>query len=400
MRSPSILVLALVVLLRPPETLSGEDLLDPTLVTADALPEWVGRDAYAVEFLDEAEIQAMPRPNLDSILRQQPGFRLFRRSGSETAHPTTQGLSLRNVGPNGASRTEVYLDGIPQNDPFGGWINWTRLPPSSLSQVTIIRDGGVNPWGRDSVGGTLSIQRRWPEASSILLEGKTGTTTRYDSLITGNVTSKTTGTQIMAGGHFANLNGYHVIHSSQRGPVDRKAGHETRTGWLNLRQPLNDFWTMDGGFSLHHHNRNNGTRLQTNESEALDWHLRLEGENQTGSFRQEWTLYHQSREFSSQFSAVTADRTSERAVLDQYRVPATAIGFSNRSRLQWDRHLLTFGTDFRQADGKTHERFRNLGEGFTRLRVAGGEQWNAGMFLMDSWDATEAIQLHLGARLN
>ena len=41
---------------------------------------------------------------LDDALRQVPGFTLFRRSGSRTANPTSQGVSLRGVGASGASR--------------------------------------------------------------------------------------------------------------------------------------------------------------------------------------------------------------------------------------------------------------------------------------------------------
>ena len=57
------------------------------------------------------------------------GFTLFRRSSSLVANPTTQGVSLRGTGSSGASRTLVLWDGIPLNDPFGGWVYWDRVPP-------------------------------------------------------------------------------------------------------------------------------------------------------------------------------------------------------------------------------------------------------------------------------
>ena len=65
---------------------------------------------------------------LDDELRRVPGFSLFRRSSSLVAHPTAQGVSLRGIGPSGASRSLVLWDGIPLNDPFGNWIYWNRLP--------------------------------------------------------------------------------------------------------------------------------------------------------------------------------------------------------------------------------------------------------------------------------
>src|SRR5512143_374966 len=72
--------------------------------------------------LGEDEIAASAAPVTDHILREVPGFALFRRSDSRTANPTTQGVSLRGVGGSGASRAVVLDDGIPLNDPFGGWV--------------------------------------------------------------------------------------------------------------------------------------------------------------------------------------------------------------------------------------------------------------------------------------
>jgi len=41
---------------------------------------------------------------IDDVLREAPGFTLFRRSGSLFANPTSQGVSLRGMGASGASR--------------------------------------------------------------------------------------------------------------------------------------------------------------------------------------------------------------------------------------------------------------------------------------------------------
>ena len=62
------------------------------------------------------------------MLRQVPGFSLFRRTTSRAANPTTQGVSLRGLGASGASRALVLSDGFPLNDPFGGWVYWDRAP--------------------------------------------------------------------------------------------------------------------------------------------------------------------------------------------------------------------------------------------------------------------------------
>jgi hypothetical protein len=82
-----------------------------------------------VTVLDQTALQQSPGTNLDDRLRDVPGFSLFRRSSSLVANPTTQGISLRGIGSSGASRTLVLWDGIPANDPFGGWVYWTQFVP-------------------------------------------------------------------------------------------------------------------------------------------------------------------------------------------------------------------------------------------------------------------------------
>ena len=81
----------------------------------------------------------------DDVLRQIPSFSLFRRANSISAQPTTQGVSLRGIGPSGQSRTLVLLDGIPFNDPFGGWVYWTRVPLDQRGSHRGHRRHGVEP---------------------------------------------------------------------------------------------------------------------------------------------------------------------------------------------------------------------------------------------------------------
>src|SRR5439155_23759403 len=94
--------------------------------------------------LSSTDVEANPALTLDDLLRQVPGFTLFRRSSSRVANPTTQGVSLRGVGGTGPSRALVLEDGVPQVDPFGGWIYWDRLPRAELSSIEVFRGGESN----------------------------------------------------------------------------------------------------------------------------------------------------------------------------------------------------------------------------------------------------------------
>ena len=131
--------------------------LAPLVVTAmraGSAPEQV---PFSVEVITADELRRLPATTLDGALRSYPGFSLFRRSDSLTANPTAQGVSLRGIGPSGTSRSLVLLDGLPLNDPFGGWIAWSKVPVESLAQVEFVPGGGATAWGNAALGGVVHL---------------------------------------------------------------------------------------------------------------------------------------------------------------------------------------------------------------------------------------------------
>jgi len=94
------------------------------VVTGRALPEAKAERVYAVERIGRREIEQSPSHGLDQLLKDVPGVQLFRRSDARSGHPTSQGVTLRALGGNASSRALLLLDGVPQSDPFGGWVNW------------------------------------------------------------------------------------------------------------------------------------------------------------------------------------------------------------------------------------------------------------------------------------
>ena len=115
--------------------------LEEVVVTAARLPPADADAAFSVIRLDEQLLGRSTR--LDEALRTVPAVSLFRRTTSLSANPTTQGISLRAIAPSGAGRTLVTLDGVPMNDPFGGWVIWSQIPTESLSGLDIVRGAGA-----------------------------------------------------------------------------------------------------------------------------------------------------------------------------------------------------------------------------------------------------------------
>jgi outer membrane receptor for ferrienterochelin and colicin len=86
-------------------------------VTATRSSVELGATANTVSTLSAHELTQYPALTLDERLRQHAGFELFRRSSSWVANPTSEGISLRELGSTAASRTLVLSSGVPLNDP-------------------------------------------------------------------------------------------------------------------------------------------------------------------------------------------------------------------------------------------------------------------------------------------
>src|SRR5579859_7003831 len=105
----------------------------------------ISADAPAsMTVVNATRLDETPGINIDDRLRDVPGFTLFRRTSSLVANPTTQGVSLRGIGSSGASRALVLWDGIPENDPFGGWVYWDRFAPQELERIEISRGASTS----------------------------------------------------------------------------------------------------------------------------------------------------------------------------------------------------------------------------------------------------------------
>src|SRR5882672_1987316 len=137
--------------------LAPAGLREDVTVTASRTEQRLGNVPASVNVLRSEDIRNSPAVVADDVLRQLPSFSLFRRTSSLSSHPTTQGVSLRGIGPSGVSRTLVLYDGVPFNDPFGGWVYWTRVPLESADRIEVIDGSSSSLYGNYAMGGVISI---------------------------------------------------------------------------------------------------------------------------------------------------------------------------------------------------------------------------------------------------
>ena len=367
--------------------------LEPVVVTVTRIEQKAGEAPASVTVLTRDDIRLSPSQTLDDLLRQVPGFSLFRRSSSLVTHPTTQGLSLRGIGPSGTSRALVLVDGVPVNDAFGGWVYWDRIPLQSIEQIEVVRGGGSSVWGNYALGGVVHVLTRRPTERALFFDGSYGTrdTMNFDLLL-----HEVQGPfRLSLEGSYFDTEGYMVVKESRRGSIDIEA--ESRHATFNGRAELvvSPEASLFVSGTYFDEERRNGTPLQFNKTRsgagAVGGRL---GTLDTGEWR--LSIFADNQSFRSTFSTQALNRNSETLALDQ-QVPTVSAG----GWLQWSRrlgaHLVAAGGDVRWVQGETDEKVYNAGV-FARHRVAGGEQLVGGLFLQDVYTPHPALELVGGIR--
>ena len=383
-----------------PFILSEETVELPELVTVGRrYPQYLGNSPNQVTVLGREDIEHASQRRLDGVLNQVPGFSLFRRNSSRVAHPTTQGVSLRNLGPTASGRTLVLLDGIPLNDSFGGWVYWNRLPLALVDRVEIQTGGGAGQWGNYSLGGVIHVFSRLSQEDFGIAEVSGGNRGTSELLFSGKKHI----------GDFAfsiNTNrfsteGYPVLRADQRGAVDVDAYSKSDLIDLGFEWKLPQGKTFTARASRFYEERGNGTILTGNDTEAYDANLALSGGDLDDNLHWRAQFYYQKRTFRNLFSSVAQNRATESPALEQFDVPAESWGGSLVISFTAEKgHQILAGIDARTVEGKTRERFRFDDGSFLKQREAGGRQSFFGVFLEDIWQVTSGLRLHMSGRVD
>ncbi len=319
--------------------------------------------------LDSAEIRQAAGVNLDDRLRRVPGFSLFRRSSSVVANPTTQGISLRGIGSSGASRTLLLWDGIPENDPFGGWVYWDRFAPREMERVEVSRGASTSVFGDLALGGAIGLFSRPAQAGHFEAGYEGGNRNTHE--ISAGASNLWRHFAVSGFGRAFTTDGYFVAAGSVRGSVDRPAGvrfvaADTRLDFFGAADKV--FVRLD--LLAEHHE--NGTALQTN-STGLG--------SLAANYSHQWLHdqvsvlgYYTQEGFRASFSSIGARRNSEQLTFRQ-TVPSDAIGSAalwRHTGLHW--HVLA-GADASRAEGTSTDTLFPTGE-----RVGGGSLLQHGVF--------------------
>lgn len=375
--------------------------LGSVVINITRTPSKIGESPESVVALGREEIETSAAATLDDTLRQIPGFSLFRRTSGRNANPTAQGVSLRGTGASGASRALVMLDGIPLNDPFGGWVQWNRVAPISVETVEMVRGGASSLYSSSALSGAIDIRTRraanGPTVSGEIFRGSS--TTFGASAFSGAKIRQWVLTA--SGGHFQ-TRGYVPVATADRGPVDSFAGVRSSNLAALFQRSFVRSITLFFRPVYFQEARTNGTPAQVNRTTSRSFVLGGDAEffptNTAKNGRISWQIYGGTQVYDQTFSAVNANRTSE-ALTRVQRSPSQNLGISASFAGAIRQHFITTGIDLREVRGASDE--LGIVNGISTSRSgSGGRERTFGIFVKDVFTLSDSLILSGSIRID
>ena len=346
-----------------------------------------------VSIVTSSDLALAPPTPLDDVLKVVPGFSLFRRTTSRSANPTTQGAGLRGLSASGASRALVLADGDVLNDPFGGWVYWDRVPAASIDRVEVVRGGASDLYGADALVGVVQVVTRKPIAPTLRVDaaGATHDSGRL-SAFGGAGGDKWSGSMA---GEAATTDGYILVGEDDRGAVDTPAGGEYGVLRADVGYRAGPGFAARLGGDLFDENRENGTPLQTNNTDLSQLRAAIEGQAGRTSWRVNGQVGDQT--YRQVFSSIAGDRMTETLTVRQ-RVDASQGGLGVAVETRLAGVDLLAGADTREVSA-TNLEDAYFPDGRLRLTTTTpGYQRTSGLYVQGTASPTAAVTISLGVR--
>ncbi len=212
----------------------------------------------SVSVVTAREIAATPARTIDDILRRLPSVDLPIASSNEQ-HPTDTIVSLRGLS---GIRSLVLLDGVPLNDSFFGYVQWSEVPVGTIDRIEVVRGGGATLWGNYAMGGVINILTRPADRSGLDAEAAGGSRGSYR--LDGTATLAGDGYGLGLDGGVSHSDGYLEQVEGYRGSIDVPTSFTARTAAVSGHVDLAPDLSLRGRVGYYDNDQNYLTRLQTN----------------------------------------------------------------------------------------------------------------------------------------
>jgi len=375
--------------------------LPPVVVSATRTNITPANSTSDLTVFTNDDVKQTPALVVDDALRWIPGFNTFRRSSSVVTAPAddpeAQGVTLRGVGPGGASRALVLYDGIPVNDAFGGWIYWDELPLAGIDHVEVVEGGGSDLWGNEAEGGVINIISKQPaNTNNVQIQGSFGNRDTTQDNVSGDYIWGPI--KVSLEQDFFNTYGWDIVKSGFRGPIDRASSsiHTLSTGQVEYDAGNGITSFLRGSFYQEYRNLGtpfesaSATRGFVNGGGTYDDN---NGDLFNTSLYAHLSTYHQN--FSMQNDARTTDTPSQTQRAPSY----DEGGLFTWSRTFFQQHTVSAGGDFRLIQGTDYDNFFNTaGTAIDDRRKSSGQQQFVGAYIEDLYRPLEQLEIDMSVR--
>jgi outer membrane receptor protein involved in Fe transport len=388
-RHKTVIRLSLGAALLAATTAFAADAPPETVVVTASPPDPVGNDAFSVVRVTKENLRAFPQ--LDSALKQVPGLSLFRRDGSLSANPTTQGVSLRSLAPSGAGRALVTLDGVPQNDPFGNWVIWSALDPEDLGAGQIVRGAGTGPYGAGALTGVIALDEATGDG---VVAADASSASHWQKRIAAAGGAEIDRFEIFASAAAEASDGWIPVAPGQAGAADDALTLDARNASLRVQTYAAGDTLVSARVSAYEEHRNSGLVGAESSADGETASLTIAHPDSASDIGWRFQMWLRDVGLTNTSVSINANRASTTVTNDQYAVPATGWGgnaalYGELSWLNW-----TVGADARFAEGESRELFSS---NLSMRRISGGRAAVAGVYAegasrFDGWLLTLGVR--------
>jgi outer membrane receptor protein involved in Fe transport len=368
------------------------EVVQTVIVRAARLAPAQAEKVFSVVQVNRVALATQPR--LDEALEEVPGLSLFRRSTSLSANPTVGGVSLREIGPSGAGRALVTLDGVPQGDPFGGWVIWSGLPSDSIEAANVVRGAGAGPYGAGALTGTIALKERQLQPGDVAADGEAGGIGYLRGSAVGDVAAGPGDLFVSASGEHSN--GWIPVIAG-RGAADRPLELDDRSVAGRYSASLGP-GVVSARVSAYGQDQATGVSTGFARSQGVSESLSWASQPTASTLGTELQVWARQSQFSQLSLSEAAGHAAATPADLQYATPADGMGVNGAIRRATANYSWELGFDARGAEGETHELFKYVSGAFTQRRVAGGRDLVAGLYaegsaLAGPWTFTGGVRV-------
>jgi outer membrane receptor protein involved in Fe transport len=366
------------------------------VVTATRSDHRVGDIPLHVTVMQQEEIEHSPEIGLRELFLRVPSINMQSEEGTLQAGVRDGGIAFRGLGGTAQSRSLMLVDGLPVNDPFGGFILFPRIPKDQIERIEVV-PGASGAWGNLALSGVVNLITAAPteRTGSVKLKAS--------ELDTGEVTVHYTDLgdawSGWIGGNALDSDGYFALEEPNRAPLDTKltTSYETFTG--KLSRTMSDSAALHLSALSYDEDREQGTPVAAADSREAALSGTVDLTSASGASWQA-RLFARDLRLEEYESLANGDRTGEilGATLD---VPTESLGlgavWTSAGR---GKHSITSGADLYATDVESTADFAPAPAGFTQRIFAEGKQRFAGVFGEDLYTPTDRLRLLFAARFD